>query len=92
MSVFISDKDTAKLYVHVLDQNNLKSKYLCKNDSIYIRDFEFVLFKKTRSRVLSGLKTLGFALRIHSCSFFKQYVATFIKIQTIRTSTNGEKH
>ena len=29
MSVFISDKDTAKLYVHFLDQNNPKSKYQC---------------------------------------------------------------
>ena len=28
MSVFISDKDTAKFYVHFfLDQNNPKSKY-----------------------------------------------------------------
>ena len=90
MSVFVSDKDTAKLYVHFLDQNNLKSKYLSKNDMIYIRDFESV--QKTRSRVLSGLKTLGFASRIHSCSFLKQYVTTFIKIQTIRTSTNCEKH
>ena len=28
MSVFISDKDTAKLYVQFLDQNNPKSKVL----------------------------------------------------------------
>ena len=36
MSVFISDKDTAKLYVQFfLDQNNLKSKYKCKNQLIY---------------------------------------------------------
>ena len=27
MSVFMSDKDTAKLYVQFLDQNNPKSKY-----------------------------------------------------------------
>ena len=34
----------------LLDQDNLKSKYLCKNEVIYIRDFEAV--QKTRSRVL----------------------------------------
>ena len=28
MSAFISDKDTAKLYVQFLDQNNPKSKVL----------------------------------------------------------------
>ena len=33
-----------------LDQDNLKSKYLCKNEVIYIRDFEAI--QKTRSRVL----------------------------------------
>ena len=42
-----------------LDQNNPKSKYQCKNELIYIRDFEAV--QKTRSRVLSGVKTHGFA-------------------------------
>ena len=52
MSVFISDKDTAKLYVQFLDQNNPKSKYCCKNELIHITDFEAV--QKTRSRVLSG--------------------------------------
>ena len=57
MSAFISDKDTAKLYVQFLDQNNPKSKYQCKNKLIYIRDFEAI--QKTRSHVLSGLKTLG---------------------------------
>ena len=51
MSVFISDKDTAKLYVHFLDQNNLKSKCLCKNDLIYIRDFESVQ-KNSQSRII----------------------------------------
>ena len=40
-----------------LDQNNPISKYYCKNESIYITDFEAV--QKTRSRVLSGLKTRG---------------------------------
>ena len=56
----ISDKDTAKLSVQFfLDQNNSKSKYLCENELIYIKDFEAV--QKTRSRVLSGLKTFGFA-------------------------------
>ena len=39
-----------------LDQNNPKSKYLCKNELIYIKDF-----KKTHSRVLSGLKTFRLA-------------------------------
>ena len=42
MRVFISDKDTAKLYVQFLDQNNPKSKYFCKNELIYIRDFKAV--------------------------------------------------
>ena len=51
MSVFISDKDTAKLHVHFLDQNNPKSKYLCKNDLIYIRDFESVQ-KNTQSSII----------------------------------------
>ena len=57
MSVFISDEDTAKLFVQILDQNNPNSKYQCKNELIYIRDFEAV--QKTRSHVLSGLKTRG---------------------------------
>ena len=35
-----------------LDQNNQKSKYWCKNELIYIRDFEAV--QKSRSSVLSG--------------------------------------
>ena len=64
MSVFISDKDTAKLYVHFLDQNNLKSKYLGKNDLIYIRDFEsvqknsqscIIRFKNSRLRLKNTL-------------------------------------
>ena len=42
-----------------LDKNNPKSKYQCKNELIYIRDFEAV--QKTRSLVLSGVKTHGFA-------------------------------
>ena len=33
-----------------LDQDNLKFKYLCKNEVIYIGDFEAI--QKTRSRVL----------------------------------------
>ena len=40
-----------------LAQNNPKSKYYWKNELIYIRDFEAV--QKTRSHVLSGLKTQG---------------------------------
>ena len=54
MSAFISDEDTAKLYVEFLDQNNSKSKYYSKNELIYIRDFEGV--QNTHSRVLSGFK------------------------------------
>ena len=49
MSVFISDKDTAKLNVQFLDQNNPRSKYYCKNELIYIRNFKAV--QKSRSRV-----------------------------------------
>ena len=44
---------------NILDQNNPKSKYQCKNELIFIRDFDDV--RKNRSRVSSGLKTLGFA-------------------------------
>ena len=59
MSVFLSDKDTAKLYVQFfLNQNNTKSKYYSKNELISNRDFKAV--QKTRSRVLSDVKTLGF--------------------------------
>ena len=38
-----------------LDQNNPKSKYQCKNELIYIRDFEAV--QKTRSRFASSFQT-----------------------------------
>ena len=51
----ISDKDTAKLYVLLLNQNNPKSEYQCKNEWIYIRAFK--ARQKTRSRVLSRVKT-----------------------------------
>ena len=54
MSVFISDKDTAKRDVQFFDQNNAKSKYKSKNELIYIRDFEAV--QKTSRSLLSGLK------------------------------------
>ena len=57
MSVFLSDNNTANLYVQFFyTKNNPKSK----NELIYIRDFDAV--QKTRSRVLSDIKTLGFAL------------------------------
>ena len=60
MSVFISDKDTAKVYIQFFyNQNNPKSRYQCKNELIHIKDFEAV--QKTRSHVLSGLKTISFA-------------------------------
>ena len=55
----MSDKATAKLTSNFSDQNNLKYKFQCKNELIYIRDFKAV--QKTGSRVLSGLKILGFA-------------------------------
>ena len=60
MNVFISDKDTAKLYIQFFRPNNPKSKYQCKNELIFIRDFEAV--QKARSQVLSGVKTLDFTL------------------------------
>ena len=63
MRVFISDKATAKLYVQFLDQNNPK----CRNELIYVRDFEAV--QKPRSRILSLIK--------HSLSFFKHYVGSY---------------
>ena len=61
MNVFISDRDMAKLswMFIILDQNNPRSKYSCKNELIYIRDFEAV--QKTHRSVLSGVKTLRFA-------------------------------
>ena len=52
----------------LLDQNNPKSKYWCKNELIYIKDFEAV--QKTKGLVLSALKTRG-----AFCSFFKQYIS-----------------
>ena len=66
MSVFISDKDTTKLYVQSFRPEWADS---------YIRDFEAI--QKTHSHVLSCVKTLGFALSIQTwmtCLFFKQYV------------------
>ena len=42
MSVFISEKDTAKLYVQFFRPIYPKSKQQCKNELIYIRDFEAV--------------------------------------------------
>ena len=57
MSVFYLKKTRLNFTSNFLHQNNHKSKYLCKNELIYIRDFEAV--EKTRSLVLSGLKTLG---------------------------------
>lgn len=58
MSVFIvAYRDTAKLYVQFLDQNNPKSKHWCKNELTCLRDFEAV--QETHSCVLSDLKTRG---------------------------------
>ena len=60
MNVFISDKNTAKLYIQFFRPNNPKSKYYCRNELIYLRDFEAV--QKACSHVLSGVKTLSFTL------------------------------
>ena len=70
MSVFISDKDTTKPYVQ-----SFRPEWA---ELIYIRDFEAI--QKTHSHVLSGVKTLGFALSIQTwmtCLFFKQYAFVF---------------
>lgn len=54
MSVFLSDNNTANLYVQFFyTKNNPKSK----NELIYVRDVEAV--KKIRSRALSGLESRG---------------------------------
>jgi len=60
MSLYLI-KTRLNLTSDFLGQNNPKSKYKCKNELIYIRDFEAV--QKICSRVLSGrgVKTLGFA-------------------------------
>ena len=47
-----------------LEQNNPQSKYYCKNELIYIRDFEAV--QKTRSCVASVVKTLSFTSSFQS--------------------------
>ena len=43
-----------------LHQNDPESKYQCKNELIYIRDFEAI--QKTHSCILSGVNNLSFAL------------------------------
>ena len=47
-----------------LEQNNPQSKYYCKNELIYIRDFEAV--QKIRSCVSSVVKTLSFTSSFQS--------------------------
>jgi len=42
MSVFYLKKTRLNFTSNFLHQNNPKSKYLCKNELIYIRDFEAV--------------------------------------------------
>ena len=37
MSVFMSDKKTANLYVQLLGHNNHKSKYICAKMSSFIK-------------------------------------------------------
>ena len=75
MSVFICDKETFNFTSNVLDQNNPMSKYYCKNELIYIRDFEAV--QQTRRHVFrfknSCLRLEFLNLIIHSYSLFKQY-------------------
>ena len=58
MSVFIFDKDRLNFTSNLLDQNNLIPHSWCKNQLIYIRNFEAI--RKTLSRVLSSLKTVSF--------------------------------
>ena len=81
MSVLISDKDTAKLYVHFLDQNNLKSKYFYKNDLIHIRDFEsvqknsqacIIRFKNSRLHLENTLLLVFYNSTSRHLSKFKQ--------------------
>ena len=75
MSVFICDKETFNFTSNVLDQNNPMSKYYCKNELIYIRDFEAV--QQTRRHVFrfknSCLRLEFLNLIIQSYSLFKQY-------------------
>ena len=83
MSVFISDKDTAKLYVQFFWTKLTPNLNISATDNelIYIRDFEAV--QKTRSRVFSCMCIVRFKnprrrrdflnLIIHLYSFFKQY-------------------
>ena len=50
MSCLYLNKTRLNFTSNFLDQNSLKSKYYCKNEFIYIRDFETV--KKNCSRVV----------------------------------------
>ena len=59
MSVLYLIKKRLNITSNFLDHNNPRSKYSCKNELIYIRNFEAV--QQTGRSVLSGLKTLGFA-------------------------------
>ena len=49
-----------------LDQNNPESKYKCKNELIYIRDFEAV--QKTRSRVFIRCKNSRLRIYLQNLS------------------------
>ena len=78
MSVFISDKDTAKSLItsNFLTQIT-PNRNINANELIFIRDFE-ALQNKSQSLIIRcknsrvGHKFLN--LIIHSCSFFKQYL------------------
>ena len=76
-------KTRLNLTSNFLDQNNPKSEYLCKNELIYIKDFEAVQ-KNSQSRIIrfkNFRRRLEFLyLIIHSCSFFKQYITTHIQV------------
>ena len=84
MSVFISDRDTAKLYIKFFGPKWPQ----IENELIYIRDFEAV--KKTCSRILSRVKTLGFKFLnpiTHPCLFFKQYLISRKEISPLKINT-----
>ena len=63
-------KTQLNLTPNFLFQDNPKSKYYCKNELIYKRDFEAIQKTHSHVHVLSCLKTWG----KDSCSFLKQYI------------------
>ena len=57
MSVFILIKTRLNFTSNFLDQHNPKSKYLRKNELIYIRDFQAVQKTRIRASFLNSTKT-----------------------------------